>query len=68
MTFEDIRKHFGSLTAAAKALNLPITTVSDWRQGVPFGRQCQIQIITGGKLQASRETEGPSETRSHART
>ena len=52
MTLKDITDHYGGLTAAAKALRLPVSTVSDWRRGVPFGRQCQIQLETGGKLRA----------------
>ncbi len=55
MTFEQVVDYFGgSLTEAAKALGVPLSTLSDWRHGVPYGRQCQIQIATLGKLQAEK--------------
>ena len=52
MTYTDILEHFGGLRPAAKALGLAVTTVNDWRDGVPYGRQCEIQIRTGGVLVA----------------
>lgn len=54
MTYSELIRHFESLTKAAAALQLPISTVSDWRAGIPFGRQCEIQIVTGGALTAER--------------
>ena len=54
MTYIQVVRHFGSLTAAAQALGLPLSTVSDWRdEGVPYGRQCEIQLRTDGALKAN---------------
>jgi hypothetical protein len=54
VTYQDILDYFGngSLTPAARALGLPVTTVNKWRDGVPYGRQCEIQLRTAGKLVA----------------
>jgi hypothetical protein len=52
--YSDIVAHFGSLTKAARALGLPISTVFAWgRRGrVPLGMQYMIQVKTRTKLRA----------------
>ena len=56
MTPEQVIEHFGSITAVATALKLQPPSVSGWKaQGkVPIDRQCQIEVITGGRLVADR--------------
>lgn len=62
MDYQQVVDHFGGLTKAAKALGLPITTVHSWRSGIPYPRQCQIQIETRGRLRATRERVPPPAT------
>lgn len=58
MDTNDLREHFGSLTAAAKAIGTSIQVVSAWntKNRIPIGRQYEIQVLTGGKLRAAPDT------------
>jgi hypothetical protein len=60
MNTQDLKNHFGTLTAAAKALGTSIQVVSAWntKDRIPPGRQFEIQILTGGKLQADPQKRG----------
>lgn len=62
MTPQELLDHFGSLTEAARALNVKPPSVSEWVSSgvVPLGRQCQAEIITEGKLRADREALAPA--------
>jgi len=42
MTYADIIARYGSLTAAARALDLPISTVHAWRTRVPRAWQAAL--------------------------
>jgi hypothetical protein len=53
MTFTQLVRHYGGLTAAARALQRPVTTVSTWRDGIPRAVQYEIQVLTRGKLRAN---------------
>ena len=54
MTFQELINHFGSQSAAAQAVGTSRQVVSAWkRNGIPLGRQYEIQFLTGGKLRAS---------------
>ena len=57
MTYEQLIAHFGSQVKAASALDLKQPSISLWKErgGIPFERQCHIQLVTGGVLKASRE-------------
>lgn len=58
MNFDQVKEHFGSVPAAAKALGYVRQAVYRWKQdGIPDPVQYKIQVITGGKLQASKEAE-----------
>ena len=55
MTYTELIKHFGSQQAIATAVGLAQPQVSRWKHdGIPVARQCQLQLITGGKLVADR--------------
>lgn len=63
MDYSTIVSHFGGVTKAAKALGLPITTVHSWKRiGVPYPRQCQVQVETRGRLRAQRPVVPEPET------
>lgn len=54
MTFDELINHFGTQQAAADAIGISQPSVSGWREGgIPLPRQYQIQVITGGRLQAT---------------
>ena len=57
MTFEQLIKHFGTQDKAAKALGLKQPSINAWRDGIPYPRQCQIQLVTGGILQADKQKQ-----------
>jgi DNA-binding transcriptional regulator YdaS (Cro superfamily) len=45
-------KHFGSVSALARALGIERASIYSWRATVPPLRQIQIERITAGKLRA----------------
>lgn len=53
MTTKEAIKYFGSATALADALGCGKSTISMWGDEPPHGRQCELQIMTKGKLRAS---------------
>lgn len=58
MNFDQVKEHFGSVPAAALALGYVRQAVYRWKQdGIPEPVQYKIQVITGGKLQASKASE-----------
>ena len=56
MDIQDLLEHFGSQHDIAKALGVSAQVVSAWKvkNRIPLGRQYEIQVLTGGKLQADR--------------
>lgn len=53
MNFDQIISHFGTQQRAADALGLSQSSVAEWKKnGIPEGRQFQIQVITEGALMA----------------
>ena len=55
MTFNQLITHFGTQQKTATALGLVQSSVAEWKRfGIPYGRQCQVQIFTNGKLKAER--------------
>ena len=54
MHYKDVVKHFGGVTAAARELGMTRMGVYLWQTKIiPYGRQCQIELLTGGKLKAA---------------
>ena len=56
MTPNQVVKHFGSVSAAARGLGLTRTAIQNWRRkgAVPRRTQAWIQLETGGALKASK--------------
>jgi len=55
MNIEAVIKHFGSVKAAATALDVYPQVIYQWKQnGIPMLRQCQIQVLTNGRLMADK--------------
>jgi hypothetical protein len=54
MTYEQVKRHFGSQGAIARALGIRQASVAGWKQAarVPHGRQYELQVLTGGVLKA----------------
>lgn len=57
MTPQAVVEHFGTIAAAARALDIKGPSISGWIANgeIPIDRQCQIEVITGGRLVADRE-------------
>lgn len=53
MKYEDLKQLWGTQVEIARALGIHQPAVSAWKaKGIPIERQWQIQLLTGGKLQA----------------
>lgn len=53
MTKTEVINYFGSISKAADALNIRYQSVYEWPEnGVPIGRQYQIELLTKGALKA----------------
>jgi hypothetical protein len=57
----EVLRHFGTWAAVANALDIKPPSVSEWVTAgtIPIGRQCQIEILTGGALIADRKQVSP---------
>lgn len=54
MTKQQAIIFFGSAAQLARALGITRGAVSLWQESLPIGRQCQIEVLTGGALKADR--------------
>lgn len=50
----DVLEHFKTQAALARALGIGRASVNGWGGVIPLDRQCQIEVITNGKLKADR--------------
>lgn len=59
MTPTEAIKHYGSQRALAEALGLKQPSISSWLScgEIPYARQCQIEVVSGGALKADRPAE-----------
>lgn len=58
MTRQDIIEHYGSQAEAARRLGVSPNTIGEWEhEGVPEGRQYQVELATNGKLRASKPAD-----------
>ena len=57
MTTDELINHFGTQQKAAKAIGISQPSVAGWIKAgsIPLPRQYQIQVITGGALQADQK-------------
>lgn len=53
MTKSQAIKHFGSVSALAKALGTTYEAVRQWEEEIPELRQYQIEVVSGGALKAA---------------
>jgi len=62
MTLEEVIKFFGGKANTARELDITYQAVQDWeRRGtIPRGRQFEIQVMTGGRLQADSSENSDS--------
>ena len=54
MTKQQVIEHYGSMYATAKALGISHQAVQKWGEYPPAMRQFQLEIMTDGKLKATR--------------
>lgn len=55
MTFHELVQYFRSQSNAARAIGIKPPSVHAWKEkGIPYDKQCQIEILTGGALKADR--------------
>lgn len=60
MTYDDVINHFGTQLAAAKALGLSQSSISDWKRvGITNLRQLHVEAVTKGKLKADPAAKRP---------
>ena len=50
----DVIAYLGGVTKTAKALGISKSAVSLWGEDIPYGRACQIQLLTKGKLKTEQ--------------
>jgi hypothetical protein len=61
MTYDDIKKYFGSCYQFSLCCNFSFSSPANWKkQGfIPFNTQVKIEKLTRGKLKASLEDGNP---------
>lgn len=58
MTYVELIDFFGTQAEAARVLGLKPPSISEWQETtIPYPRQCEIQIATGGKLIARKKDD-----------
>lgn len=68
MKLADAVGHFGSKNRLAKALGLARSSVTGWGEDIPWLRQCELQVITGGELVADAQPSSPQEDTARSRS
>lgn len=61
MKLADAICYFGSKSGIASALGLARSSVTDWGDEIPWLRQCEIQVVTGGELMADTQPRNPQD-------
>jgi DNA-binding transcriptional regulator YdaS (Cro superfamily) len=61
MTYDQLISHYGTQSAAASALGINQSSVSEWKErgSIPRLRQLHIEILTKGKLKADPSAKRP---------
>lgn len=60
MTKAEVLKHFCTPKKVADALGITVQAFYQWPETVPYGRACEIEIITRGALKAGDKRAGKS--------
>lgn len=57
MTIKEVLDHFGSGRQVCLALDIKAPNWTQWQKKgtIPYGRQCELEIITKGALKASKD-------------
>lgn len=57
MTIDDVLNHFGSGRQVCLALNIKAPNWTQWQKNgrIPYGRQCELEILTKGALKANKD-------------
>lgn len=60
MEIDDLKRHFGSLAGAARAIGRTRQLVNGWRRAgeIPMQWQCVYEIVTNGALRADMRKSG----------
>lgn len=62
MLKSDVIKHYGSVQAAAEAIGVNGSAISQWGEYVPLGRAYQFEKITNGALQVGDRPSEPKKS------
>ena len=55
MTAHQLIRHFKTGAEAARKLGMTRAAIALWKEnGIPFSRQLQIEMLTGGELKAKK--------------
>lgn len=55
MTYQEVIGYFGKAIEVARQLEVTPQAVSIWKdKGIPYIRQCHIEVFTEGQLRAER--------------
>lgn len=56
MTPQQVIDHYGTVASAARAINIKGPSFYGWMKDgrIPIDRQCQYEVVSGGKLIADR--------------
>ena len=58
MTFADLQRKYGTDSDIARGIGVSRQLVYVWKKkGIPYGRQCMIQLQTRGRLRATNPRE-----------
>jgi len=58
MTYADLQRKYGTDANIAKGVGVSRQLVGYWkRRGIPYSRQCVIQLATKGRLRADNPRE-----------
>lgn len=56
MELKQAIKHFGTKAELARKMGVTRQAITGWGDGIPAGRQFQLEVLTGGKLKAERKS------------
>ena len=57
MNLDHLKSHYGSIAKAAQAIGVHRQAVYRWKDGIPFPRQCEFEVLTQGALKADRKEQ-----------